>query len=273
MDSVGDHKKIAPGPNLYSNLKARNQSLFAVSIVFILSAVVRIVFFSGFFGSDDFTYYSAAYGIVEKKMEVGNYIGGIRYGVNLPMAFFIGIFGSSEFIGNLWSLITSSLEVALVYYMARSWWGERAGISAALLLMLMPIHVHYGGRIMADAPLALFISLSFCLFWFAKEKRKSILYFLSGCVLGWVFWIKATVAVLVHLAFIPNLLMLIKQEGMKKVWIVAVGSMLVVGLNFLFFWVFKGDPFHLIKSIHAATSKYSHVSFESHPLYYAEYLF
>ncbi|WP_157890243.1 ArnT family glycosyltransferase [Marinobacterium aestuarii] len=246
--------------------------LLSTLVVFIVSASVRMFFFTGFFGSDDFTYFNAANAIVDGNLEVGNYIGGIRYGVNLPMAALMKVFGTSEFSSNLWSLISSSLEVSIIYYMAACWWGRRAAVSAAILLMLLPIHVHFGGRIMADAPLALFITTSFIMFRIATYRFNSNLYFLTGCALGTIFWVKAIVAVLVHLAFIPNIIRMMRNTP-KNIFIMALGSGLLVGGNCLFFWYFQGDPFHLVRSVLAATSKYGYLSFEDSPLYYPLYLF
>src|SRR5438046_87813 len=83
------------------------------ALVALLSVAVtlRAVFFTGFFGSDEVTYTEAAYRILTGEWTSSKYIGSLRYGVNLPVAMFMKLFGVNEVAANLWSFVTSVGEV------------------------------------------------------------------------------------------------------------------------------------------------------------------
>jgi 4-amino-4-deoxy-L-arabinose transferase-like glycosyltransferase len=94
--------------------------------------------------------------------------------------------GPSEFSANQ-SFLCSFGEIIVVYLFARQLWGVRAAWLAALLLAFLPLHVHYAGRLMADSPLAFFITLSFYFFWLAEQQRRILWYVLAGVSAGLVF--------------------------------------------------------------------------------------
>lgn len=248
------------------------RSLSALVGITALAALVRLVFFTGFFGSDELTYTDVAFGIANGHLNVSNYIGALRYGVNLPSALFIALFGASEISADLWSLLCSVGEVALIFVLAYRLWGIRGALLSSTVIMLLPLHVHYGGRLMADAPLAFFITLSFVLFWAAEKRQSSNWYFVTGLAAGLVFWIKEVVSVY-YVAFVLYALAY-RTWRFKWIW-VGIGIATAVGANCALFWLITGDPLYMYGVIRAHTAK--QVQFrgqiESSPWYYLRYLF
>ena len=121
----------------------------ALTGVVILALALRVLFYTGFFGSDEVTYVETAANIAVGDWRASSYIGATRYGMNLPVAMFIYLFGLSEASANLWSILCSVGEVAIVFIIARWLWSTRVAVVSALLLALLPLHVHFAGRMMA----------------------------------------------------------------------------------------------------------------------------
>lgn len=239
--------------------------------IVLLALLLRTVFFTGFFGSDELTYTQVALDIADGRWESADYIGALRYGINLPNAFFMKLFGASEFSANLWSLLCSVGEVALVYVFAYRLWGTRAALLCSIVIALLPMHVHFGGRLLADAPLAFFITLSFLLFWIGEQRQGAAWLFGAGLAAGGVFWIKE-VAVIYWVVFAIYALAH-RRWNIKWLWM-GLGAMLMVGLNCVLLWAITGDPLHIFNVIRIVTDKYVHVyKVESSPLYYFGHLF
>lgn len=216
-----------------------------LSVLLLLGLILRLLFFTGFYGSDEVTYLSVAHDILNGDWIQSDYIGSIRYGINIPMAVSMGLFGVSEFSANLWSLATSIAELALVYVAAQLMWGTKPAFASCLLLAFLPLHVHYAGRIMADAPLAFFISLCFFLVWMAERRNSIAFYVFAGLSLGAVYWIKDAVFYLV-IAVGGIYVLVAGRWHLRWLW-GALGAGVLVFLNFLLMWKVNGNPLHLFE--------------------------
>ena len=237
-----------------------------------IAVFVRLAFFTGVFGSDEVTYIQSAVDIAEGRWIPYFYAGSWRYGVNLPNALSIAWFGTSEIPASLWGFLCSVGEVALVFAFAFRLWGFRAALFAAVVIALLPLHVHLAGRAMADSPLAFFVSLTFVLFWIAEQKRRSALYFAAGLAAGFVFWIKESVPIFCAVFALYALLQ--GKWNFKWLWM-ALGAALMVGANCLLFWSITGDPLHIFHVIRDKADLIHTVLVNgaSSPWYYFRYLF
>ena len=237
---------------------------------------VRLIFYTGFFGSDEVTYTAAAFKLLQGDWAVSNYVGSNRYGVNLPMAGFASLFGPNEFAAALFSMLCSLAEVALVFSVGQRMLGRRAGFLAAAVLALMPLHVHSAGRLMADAPLALAMTASFLMFWNGQTRNRSSAFACAGVAAGLAFWIKPH-AVLYLLLFLSYPL-LFWRWNWKWAWMLA-GFVVLLLANGALFWALTGNPLFLIDAIRARQSSgylesgAASGSIEDGPLFYLRYLF
>lgn len=162
----------------------------AMGIAALVAIGVRWLAYTGFFGSDEVTYMESALRPLRGDWTLDDYVGANRIGVNLPMAAFVALFGPHEWAFALWSLVASVAEVLLVCWAAWRLAGERAALWAGLLMATLPAHVHFAGRVMADAPLALCITSAFVLFLEAEVRRWSAGYLLAGVAAGLSFLVK-----------------------------------------------------------------------------------
>src|SRR5262245_66426897 len=86
----------------------RTNDWFALLFVAVLACAVRIVCFSGLLGSDDVDHADRALQILHGEWSTtSTYVSYLRYGVILPMAGLMALFGPGEFTANLWALVCS----------------------------------------------------------------------------------------------------------------------------------------------------------------------
>lgn len=242
-------------------------ALFAVVAVAIVS---RVWFYTGFFGSDEVTYIDAAARIASGDWRASNYIGATRYGMNLPLALSIYLLGLSEGSVNLWPFLCSVGEVAVVFIVARWLWSTRVAIICAGLLALLPLHVHLAGRMLADAPLAFFLSLSVALLLQAAASRRLLVCFAAGLAWGGVFWVKESVGLL----YLPVFLFLsILLSGFSGRWLALLGGIgLAVTANCVLMNYVAGNPMHVFATMKQAVLRVNSLPLETSPWFYFRYL-
>lgn len=244
---------------------------YMLAAVLSLAAALRILFYTGFFGSDEVIYVETAVNIASGDWRASNYIGATRYGMNLPVALAIYLFGLSEASANLWPFLCSVGEVATVFVVARWLWSTRVAIVSAGLLALLPLHVHFAGRMMADAPLAFFLSLSVALLLRATHSRYSLTFFAAGLAWGGVFWVKESVGLL----YLPVFLFLsayLNRFNARWLWLFA-GMGMAVGANCGLMYFVAGNPMHVFAVMKKAVIKISGMTLETSPWFYLRYLF
>jgi 4-amino-4-deoxy-L-arabinose transferase-like glycosyltransferase len=234
-----------------------------------VATALRLLFFTGFFGSDEVVYVLGGFRILHDDWPADHYIGGIRYGVNLPIAASMWLFGTNEAAAALWGFAASVAEVLLVYTAGRGLIGRGGAFLAALLLALLPLHAHLAGRIMADSPLAFFVTLTFVLFWKAERTRSARLYLLAGAAAGTVFWIKESVTIFV-LAFVAYPFIARRFDAR---WLAMVlGMTVMVAANCALFWLLTGDALHVFRTAAASVTRVLATPMADAPFYYLRYL-
>ena len=224
-----------------------------------LALLLRLVFFNGVFGSDDGVYFWRALNVARGEWTSSNYNGALRYGFNLPAGALVAVFGASPFAANLWPLLCSLGEIALVYLAAVELWGRRAGVCAALVLSSMPLHIAVATRLHADPVVSMFVTLGFVLFLFACRRRRAGLFFCCGLAIGGVFWAKELAAItwfaFLFLPLVGRRLPMIGRRWDPLWWYVIAGATLMLLLNFLLMQAITGDPLHLVKVVLGALSR------------------
>lgn len=239
--------------------------------VLAIAIALRLMFYTGFFGSDEVTYVETAFKIASGDWRASNYIGATRYGMNLPVALSIYLFGLSQASANLWPFLCSVGEVATVFVIARWVWSTRVAVVSAGLLAILPLHVHFAGRMMADPPLAFFLTLSVALLLAAANTKRSMTYFVAGLAWGGVFWVKESVAIL-YLPVFAILVVLVDRINSRWLWIF-VGMGLAVAANCALMFIVADNPMHVFTVMRTAVKKIGGLAVESSPWFYIRYLF
>ncbi len=259
------------GPSIRSSM-ARFEAAdwFALVGIVAASALVRIAFFTGFFGSDEVTYVQAAIAASHVEWQNATYIGSLRLGINYPIAAAIALFGPSEAAASLWGFLCSVLEVAAVYWFGKRLGGRAVAVAASVMMAFLPLHVHLAGRVMADPPLALFITLTFVGIYEAEQRNSTILYVLAGACAGFVFWIKEAAIIFVA---VFALWALIRQRGSRGWLWASAGMCAVIAANFASMWALSGDPFYMLHAMKKSVEMNSDMLSKANATYYLTYLF
>ena len=238
--------------------------------------LLRLAFYTGYFGSDEVTYTLAAFDLLRGNWTVPQYVGANRYGVNLPVAGFALLFGQNEFAAAVYSMACSLAEIAIVFHFGQQMLGRRAGFFAAAIMASLPIHVHYAGRLMADAPLALAMTASFLFFWAGENRNRSALFVWAGLAAGCVFWIKPhAMLYLVVFAAYP---IVFRRWNRRWLWVFA-GLATAVLANLALLWFLTGHPLFIFDVLrNRQTSGYLESgaaagSILDSPLFYVIYFF
>ncbi|MBN8456165.1 glycosyltransferase family 39 protein [Accumulibacter sp.] len=218
----------------------------ALAGLLAIALAVRLAFYTGFFGSDEVTYVANAYRLLDGDWQVSSYVGSNRYGMNLPLAAMAFLFGRHEMVANAYPLLCSLGEVALVFHFGRQLLGLRAAVLGALLLALLPLHAHYAGRLMADAPLALMITASFLFFWHGERNGDRCSFVIAGLAAGCSFWIKPHA--IIYLAVFAAYPLLARRWDRR--WLLMAGACgLMIAANCLLFRFLSGDVFFLVEAM------------------------
>jgi 4-amino-4-deoxy-L-arabinose transferase-like glycosyltransferase len=265
--------RIAPAVASHAHsppLEAADWATLALMI--LLAGLARVIFFTGLVGSDDVIYTEMAVATLHGDWTTWDYVGALRYGVNLPVAGLMAVFGSSEFNANLWSLLCSLGEVATVFIVAHRIWGRAAAVLSALVLGLLPLHVASAGRLLADSPLTFFVTLCFAFFYFAERDQRRALFLAAGLALGAVYWVKESVAALIVPTF---LLYALVTRTFRRDWLWAVaGAAFMLLANMGLMWLLSGDPWLIFHVANTTMGKYAdRVEVRDSPMYYFRYMF
>ncbi|HRL76431.1 MAG TPA: glycosyltransferase family 39 protein [Candidatus Accumulibacter phosphatis] len=250
---------------------AHSGPVWSLAALLLAALALRLAFFTGCFGSDEVTYTEQALKIAQGHWARSDYIGAVRLGISLPVGFLVWLFGRSEFVANLWSLLCSLGEIALVYLIARRFWGERVAVLAGLVLAFTPLHAHYAGRLMADAPLAFFVTLSFFTLFEGDRTGRREYYLCAGLAAGFVWWIKSSVALVYVLVFA---LYLVRERRLHSKWLLmATGFLAMLALNGLVFLVMEDDFWKLWRMTTSGAAEYvQKISPDTDPGFYLRLL-
>lgn len=227
-------------------------AFLALSGVLLLGLLLRLFFFSGLSGSDETTYSVRALEAARGEYLYTTYVGSLRYGVNLPMAGFVRLFGANDVGLHAWPMLCSLGEVLLVFLLADRVWGRRTAVLAGLLLATAPLHIHAGGRALADAPLAFFVTLAMTAFVLAERNGSRLLYLLAGAAIGFSWWIKP------HTIVFGAVLLVYAAITMRwnRAWHWVIAAFLAtIAIEWLLFAHWFGDPFHGLRSMMGGIDK------------------
>lgn len=254
-----------------ANSEQNAKILISLGFVITFAFLIRIAFFNGFLGGDDLTYFTNAYDIANGVWEPEAYNGALRFGYNIPSAFFIHFFGVNIHAVNAWSLLCSLAEIGAVFLFAAKYFSTRAALLSALILATAPLHMAVSTRIHVDPVMAFFLTSSFILFYCAEDKRNPWIYFMAGLFIGSVFWAKE-VGIVTALAFVTYPL-LFRRINIQWVYVVAGGMVMLIA-HLVLIQAITGDPFHLIKVVTGQVQRGVVSSgYVDSPFYYFDYLF
>ncbi len=213
-------------------------------ILLCLALAVRLWLFVGLSGSDDAVYSLRGLEVTLGQWLPSDYVGDLRYGMNLPIAVSLKLLGMNNagLVG--WGLLCSLAEIALIYLFAERTWGRRAAVFSSAILIVTPLHLTSATNMWADAPFSLFLSTSAILLWAGVRSGRAPLILAAGLICGLAGWIKPEPAVVFGL--ILTILALVHLKARRQVGWIFVGAILAAIPNLILFtWAF-GDPLYYL---------------------------
>ncbi len=156
----------------------------------LLSLALRLLFFSGLTGYDEFAYARIAADISGGAYNLPDVTGyyGFRYLVVFPAAFFLKLFGNSAHSLAVWPMLCSVGNTLLAYFLGLELSGRRAGVIAAFFQAFLPVSVIYGTMLYPEEILVFWTGLSALLFLKATagpdSGKPALMFGLSGLCAG-----------------------------------------------------------------------------------------
>lgn len=171
----------------------RNFALLAFLLV--LSAVPRIVLYTGFFGQDDYAYILAAQKLRNGELGVPDDQFETRTGLVLPLTATAILTGSHPRLWPLYCFLCSLGTVAVAFAIGTSWFGRTTGAIAGVLVAFFPNNIHFAGVVHVDVASAFWCGLAFLLLWPRgpwAEAAAPLRSLAAGLSLGWAYLVKET---------------------------------------------------------------------------------
>ncbi len=163
------------------------RAALALALLLIAAAGVRLVWFTGLVIGDDVVYSKIAVDRLHGTVHFLN-VHQLRPGFLLPILAFTAVLGPGEVSLVLYNLLSSLGLVAAVFFLARRFFGEGAGLAAAALAAADPILVRFATECHTDTPVALWHALAvLCLLEATDALRPRPLLVLGGLLLGWAW--------------------------------------------------------------------------------------
>ncbi len=145
-------------------LVARRYPYTQLAGVILLGLLLRVVFFSGYPGTDDTYYIAAAYQVSVGDLTAFDSHFAVRSGLVLPTAAAYRMFGVSLLTTALLPLVCSLVGLLVAFALGRRLFDDRVGVLAAFLLSVFPLDVIFASELFACTPVALGSGLTaYCL--------------------------------------------------------------------------------------------------------------
>ena len=227
----------------------KKKHIWMVFIVLIFATLLRIYFFSGMVGLDDFAYTEMAHHLLHS----GNYFSltshyATRIGLVLPVALFQAIFGINEWSSLLFSLICSLATIFVVYLIGRQLFNKNVAFMAIFLYSFLPQHVVLSTQLFPDSTSPFFVALAFYLLLqqekASSERTRYILCILCGFSIFWAFQIGEITIIF----FLIWLIYVVLQRRVKLIYILIPLSFFIFTLLLYLFYSEKGNFLWQIES-------------------------
>ncbi len=210
----------------------------AVGALVLGSILVDLLFFTGYFASDDRTYYFTALDILETGRVEDFGLGGMRLtivGWNMLMILLLG--ANVQLVAASY-VVFHQLTVLCTFLLGRRLLDARAGLLAAYLTAAFPVIVMYTSMILPDVMLGLFCLLSLLAYLRSRELRIEqpgrawLLFFACGSFVGLGYMTKETALVLLPFFFLAWLTSIRPRAIARSI---VHGSAFAIGFFVIFF--------------------------------------
>jgi 4-amino-4-deoxy-L-arabinose transferase-like glycosyltransferase len=225
-----------------------------LALLILLGVALLMLAWVGFIGSDDINYRAGAIGWLTEGWYVPSTHWDARNTVTLPAAAAIALLGDTEFAVVAPSALYFLLLVALTYAKLGTLMPRGHAAAATALLATIPVFSIHAGTVSADLAEAFWAIMGFWLVVQGTRNARAapLNMVAAGIAIALAFMGRETVAGLS--LFIGILMLAGYRIGRRLYWYAALGFLLVVGLEAVYYAVASGDPLRRIRIILSASS-------------------
>lgn len=215
--------------------------IYSALLLFAFWALLRALFFEGLFGFDDIHY--IRYALQWDRLPVNHWEARIFFNFLLRLCF--SIFGFSEFVSTLPTLLASLVFMYCVFYVGLHLWPVRYALFAGLLAAILPLDVISSTAVEILTLANMFAALGIACIITAKKDWQNVM---GGVFLGLSFYSHETL--LLYCGILALVLWGYRwPEFRRKRTNLIIGTAILVGLfaNFASFYWLSGDPLYQVK--------------------------
>ncbi|MBX3395773.1 MAG: glycosyltransferase family 39 protein [Phycisphaerae bacterium] len=209
--------------------------------ILILSCVIDLFFFTGFYSSDDISYYEFArywWRYDTYPSAGGNLIGGLRLPIILWNRIAISLLGPNpQAVAATYILIHQALTI-VTFALAVRLFDRRTALLAAYLSALSPPLIQMSTTILPDIPMAFFVALSLYAFFQAYDRRDGhaarplfLWMLVCGVSVGGAYLIKESGLILLPFYFV---MWLVFSRGRHVFTAIQIGFAFLLGMVLAF---------------------------------------
>jgi len=232
-------------------LKEIRRDIILLSILFLLSFALRLIYFQGFILCDDPEEFGHPKYFLEHKPSF-NYHFHFRFSIWIFNWFFFKIFGISEMSFFLPTLLMSSTFPLFAFLILRNFkYNSLSSFLAGLVISTAPFEVMIGTLRANDLIFAWFVHLAFTVFVLFRKKQK-IQGILVGIFLWLAFYAKMWAAYFYLIFFIFYIYLHRKGENCSGL-MYFIASSFILHLITMFYWKKEAGIFLPFFKYHSAT--------------------
>jgi len=237
------------------SILSKYQNLIILGFIIGYAALIRLLFFNGIGGHDDWAYLFYTRSLMNRITEEAfNTLWGMRQLIYMPI---VGIFSLTKpsYTGAFLPTFAAALgEIALIYLLTKKLFQDSiCGYLAAAILALYPLNTFCSTTIRGDIEVSLYSSLSVYLFILSHQflskdkcnKDKGCFLYLTGVLAGVATLVKETCLMLFFLYFI---LFLIDSFHSRKILFryvfIIIGILTIVCIEGAFYYSTTGNFFN-----------------------------
>ncbi len=213
----------------------------------VIFAILLMLGWVGFIGSDDASYIGGAYGWRNYFPYVGGH-GTIRYPITIPIALSVAVLGAHEFVLVLPTIAYATAIFIMVWRLVARAVSPLAAFMALLLLATSPLLVIQSTVASADITEACFLIAAFYMFWHCYTGQRPVRHlFWAGVWCGFAFLTRETASLIAP--FYMACLAVAwwqKKPAVQYCAYLLLGFVTVWGAELLYLYSMTGDPFYRI---------------------------
>lgn len=192
-----------------------------------LLAAMRINFFEGQLDPDFYHYGSLFFYLVSIATLIGMGVGLINLPPDDPFSR-ISEFADLYMAGRIVALLLGVATVYLVYRIARLAYGRRAGLFAALLMAVVPIHVTHSKFLAVDVPATFFVAATLVFALRIVERQRFRDYLFAGLFAGFAAGTKYNAALVLLSPMVAHLIVNKARPSLRlispKLWTIPIAA-------------------------------------------------